>query len=125
MIGSNAINRPRLPERWHAGPISFLWPRSCRPSAYKSRCSQVDAKPERPGPSADQPRRPERRQQQQPPAAKERRQDERPQEAGTPQRSLREKLRAHWLLASVAAVLVLVALAGSIAYWLAVRDYET
>jgi membrane fusion protein, multidrug efflux system len=34
-------------------------------------------------------------------------------------------LREHWLLASVVACVLLVALAGGIAYWLDVRDFET
>jgi membrane fusion protein, multidrug efflux system len=39
--------------------------------------------------------------------------------------SLRDRLREHWLLASVAACVLLVVLIGGIAYWLDVRHFET
>jgi len=39
--------------------------------------------------------------------------------------SLRDRLREHWLLATVAAGLVLVAAIGGLLYWLNVRDYES
>jgi membrane fusion protein (multidrug efflux system) len=50
-------------------------------------------------------------------------------EAGTkPQEttpSLRQRLREHWILASVATGVLLVAVIGGLAYWLSVRDYES
>ena len=39
--------------------------------------------------------------------------------------SLRERVREHWRVAAAAASVVLIALAGGIAYWLQVRDYES
>lgn len=39
--------------------------------------------------------------------------------------SFRDRLREHWLLASVAACVLLVVLIGGIAYWLDVRHFET
>jgi len=38
---------------------------------------------------------------------------------------MRDRLREHWLLAGVAACVLLIALIGGIAYWLEVRDFET
>ena len=39
--------------------------------------------------------------------------------------SFRERLREHWLLASVAACLLVVAAVGGLLYWLSVRNYES
>ena len=39
--------------------------------------------------------------------------------------SLRDRLRRHWLLASILTCVLLVALVGGTIYWLSVRDYET
>jgi membrane fusion protein (multidrug efflux system) len=48
------------------------------------------------------------------------------QDAGAkPPPSLRDRLREHWLLAAVAACVLLVALIGGLAYWLAIRSFET
>jgi membrane fusion protein (multidrug efflux system) len=38
---------------------------------------------------------------------------------------LRERIREHWMLATVAACALVVALVGGIAYWLNVRHYES
>ena len=58
------------------------------------------------------------------PATKDREPGERPQTA-KPSPSLRERLRNHWLLATVAACLGLAALIFGTAYWLEVRHYES
>jgi membrane fusion protein (multidrug efflux system) len=42
-----------------------------------------------------------------------------------PSPSMRDRLREHWLLATVATGLLLIAATGGIAYWLSVRDYES
>ena len=47
------------------------------------------------------------------------------QNEAKPAPSLRNRLREHWLLATVAAGLVLVAAIGGLLYWLNVRDYES
>src|SRR5439155_3356636 len=39
--------------------------------------------------------------------------------------SLRDRLRQHWLLAAVGAIVLLAALAGGLIYWLQVRHYES
>jgi len=39
--------------------------------------------------------------------------------------SLRDRLRAHRLLATIASLLLLVAAVGGLAYWLSIRDYES
>jgi membrane fusion protein (multidrug efflux system) len=84
----------------------------------------LDAKPKEREPLAEQPRRPERRPEQPPAPEKDRKRDELPQQMDrTP--SLRDRLREHWLLASVAACVVLIALVGGITYWLNIRHYES
>jgi membrane fusion protein, multidrug efflux system len=84
----------------------------------------VDAKTNERGPSADEPRPAQRPNQL--PADKQRSAGERPQDAGAkPPPSLRDRLREHWLLVAVAACVLLVAVIGGVAYWLAVRNFET
>jgi membrane fusion protein (multidrug efflux system) len=39
--------------------------------------------------------------------------------------SFRDRLREHWILASVAACLLLIAVIGGLLYWLSIRDYES
>ena len=41
-----------------------------------------------------------------------------------PKPPLRQRLREHWLLASVVVSVALIAVAGGVLYWLSVRDYE-
>src|SRR5262249_23365685 len=56
----------------------------------------------------------------------DRKQGERPQQTATePPLTPRDRLREHWVLATVAASLLLVAVIGGLAYWLSVRNYET
>jgi membrane fusion protein (multidrug efflux system) len=51
--------------------------------------------------------------------------DHKTQDAQIPSPSLRDRLREHWLVATVAACLVLVAVIGATIYWLNVRGYES
>jgi len=85
----------------------------------------LDAKPRGRGPSAEKPTLPAHRPEQLP-SPDDRRVSERQQDAGgKPPRSFRDQLRDHSVLAAVASCLLLVAVIGGIAYWLAVRNYET
>ncbi|MCK1387066.1 HlyD family secretion protein [Bradyrhizobium sp. 21] len=80
----------------------------------------MDAQTRERGPSAEQPRRTKeapRTSPDQPRDAKEQ------TPAKTP--SLRERLREHWLLATVGAVVLIAALVGGLLYWLQVRHYES
>ena len=84
----------------------------------------MDAQTRARGLSAEQPQFPERRQESAP--ERDRKTGEKEQQTDSkPSPSLRDRLREHWLLASVAACVLLVALVGGIAYWLNVRDYES
>jgi membrane fusion protein (multidrug efflux system) len=84
----------------------------------------VDARTNGRGPSADKPRPAQRPEQL--PADKQRSAGERPQDSGhRPPPSLRDRLREHWLLAAVAACALLIAVVGGLAYWLAIRNFET
>jgi membrane fusion protein (multidrug efflux system) len=86
----------------------------------------LDAKPREREPLAEQPRRPERRPEQPPAPEKDRKRDEKPQQTDrTPSPSLRDRLREHWLLATVAASVLLISLVGGITYWLNIRHYES
>jgi len=83
----------------------------------------VDARTDGRGPSADKPR-PAQRPEQLPADARtagERKQDA---ERQSPP-SLRDRVREHWLLVTVAACVLLIAVIGGVAYWLAVRNFET
>ncbi|MBV8920590.1 HlyD family secretion protein [Bradyrhizobium sp.] len=73
---------------------------------------------------ADKPRPAQRPEQL--PADKQHGAGERPKDAGgKPPPSLRERLREHWLLATVAACVLLIAAIGGLAYWLAIRNFES
>jgi membrane fusion protein (multidrug efflux system) len=85
----------------------------------------LDAKTREPEPSVEQPRFPEPRPEQSPSSEQGRKTDEQPKQADNPSPSLRHRLREHWMLATVAACVVLVALIGGVAYWLDVRHYES
>ena len=83
----------------------------------------MDARTDGRGPSADKPR-PAQRPEQLPADARtagERKQDA---ERQSPP-SLRDRVREHWLLVTVAACVLLIAVIGGVAYWLAVRNFET
>jgi membrane fusion protein, multidrug efflux system len=71
-----------------------------------------------------QPRRPAT-QPEQLPTPQDRNTKHETQDKEAPPPSLRDRLRQHWLLATVAACLLLVAAIGALAYWLSVRDYES
>jgi len=73
--------------------------------------------------SAEQPRLPATRSEQLPP--KDRKPNEKTQDKATPSPSLRERVREHWLLVTVASCLLLLAVIGATAYWLSIRNYES
>ena len=86
----------------------------------------MDAQTRARDPSAEQPQIPERRPEQPPAPERDRKTGEKAQQADdkASSPSLRDRLREHWLLASVAACVLLVVLIGGIAYWLDVRHFE-
>jgi membrane fusion protein (multidrug efflux system) len=57
------------------------------------------------------------------PPPKDRKPSDTPQASATP--SLRDRLRAHWVLAGVATCVLLAAAIGALSYWLSVRDFES
>jgi membrane fusion protein (multidrug efflux system) len=83
----------------------------------------LDAQAQERGPSADTTRQPERHPQQtpEPPRGAE----AAPAEPSPGKQSWRERLREHWILASLAACVLLIALIGGVAYWLQVRHFES
>ena len=84
----------------------------------------MDARTTRRSDSAEEPRPPATKPER--PAPPENRQTNGgTQDEAKPAPSLRDRLRKHWLLATVAAGLVLVAVIGGLLYWLNVRDYES
>ena len=84
----------------------------------------MEARTTRRGASAEEPRLPATRPEQAPPPENRQTNGAKQNEA-KPAPSLRNRLREHWLLATVAAGLVLVAAIGGLLYWLNVRDYES
>jgi membrane fusion protein (multidrug efflux system) len=82
----------------------------------------LDAQTQERGASADTTRQPERHPQQTEPA----RGGKAEQAAPSPgKRSWRERLRGRWILAGLAACVLLIALVGGVAYWLQVRQFES
>lgn len=81
----------------------------------------MDAQTRERDPTAEKPRLPTTKPEQ--PSEHQANSETPEQERSAP--SLRERLRAHWLLASVVTCLLLAALIGGIFYWLGVRNYET
>ena len=75
------------------------------------------------GSSAEKPGLPAQRPEQLPPSKD--RKTTAPPKADDRKSSLRDRLREHWLVATVAACLLVVAAVGGLLYWLSVRDYET
>jgi membrane fusion protein (multidrug efflux system) len=57
------------------------------------------------------------------PPPNDRKPDEKAQDKATPSPSLRDRLREHWLLLTLATCLLLVAVIGATAYWLSIRNY--
>ena len=84
----------------------------------------MDARTDARNPSSEEPRLPVTRPEQLPPP-KDRKANEKPQQEVTPPPTLRQRLRQHWILATVATCALLVAMIGGLAYWLSVRDYES
>jgi membrane fusion protein (multidrug efflux system) len=82
----------------------------------------VDARTREHKPSIEKAEQP-RRQREPSPAAKER--PESDAKEGSKKQSFRDRLQAHWLAASVAAVAFLMAVIGGALYWLDVRHYES
>src|SRR5205085_1287998 len=82
----------------------------------------LDTRTKERGPSVEK-TRPERGPEQKSTPDKAREANERSEASKTP--SLRERLREHWIMAAVAAGLLLIAIVGGLAYWLGVRDYES
>src|SRR5205085_8251913 len=112
---------------------SFSSARSTEPSfslcvapeaGHISEVIALDARTKERSPSAEKPRLPATKPEQlQPP--KDRQANSATQETEKPSPSLPDRLREHWLLASVATCLLLVAVIGGVVYWLGVRDYES
>ena len=84
----------------------------------------MEARTTRRSASAEEPRLPATRPEQAPPP-ESRQTKGATQDEAKPAPSLRNRLREHRLLATVAAGLVLVAAIGGLLYWLNVRDYES
>ena len=74
--------------------------------------------------AAEKPGLPVTRPEQLPPP-KDRKPSNTPEGSATPSTSLRDRLREHWLLASVVACVLLAAAIGALSYWFSVRDFES
>lgn len=85
----------------------------------------MDAQTQERGPSADTTRQPEHRRQQtsEPALGAEAKQAK--ESPGKHKQSWRERLREHWILAGLAACVLLIALIGGAVYWLQVRHFES
>jgi membrane fusion protein (multidrug efflux system) len=84
----------------------------------------LDARTNERNPSGEKPRLPVPRPEQLPPP-KDRKQSEKPQPEATPSPSMRQRLREHWILVTVATCVLLIAVTGGLAYWLSVRNFES
>jgi membrane fusion protein, multidrug efflux system len=82
----------------------------------------VDAQTRERGPSAEQPQKAKEAPRPSP-DQNQNRDTKEPTPAQTP--SLRDRLREHWLIATVGAVVLIAALVGGLLYWLEVRHYES
>ncbi|WGD50428.1 HlyD family secretion protein [Bradyrhizobium sp. CB1650] len=82
----------------------------------------MDAQTREHGPSAEQPQRTKEAPKTAPDRSREGA-DQSQEQAKAP--SLRDRLREHWLLAAVGAIVLLAALAGGLLYWLQIRHYES
>jgi membrane fusion protein (multidrug efflux system) len=83
----------------------------------------LDARTQERGPSADTTRQPERHLQQTSEPARGTAAEQAEPSPG--KQSWRERLREHWIPASLAACVLLIALIGGVAYWLQVRHFES
>lgn len=79
----------------------------------------MDAQTRQRDPSAEQPQRAKEA----PKTSPDQTRDASDQKPNTP--SLRDRLREHWLLATVGAIVLIAALVGGLLYWLEVRHYES
>lgn len=84
----------------------------------------MDAKTGERNPSTDKPRLPAPRPERLPPPEDRGKREQSHQSDEKPKPSFRDRLREHWMLVTVAACLLLVALTGGLLYWLDVRHYE-
>ena len=80
----------------------------------------MDAQTRERGPSAEQPQRAKEAPKTSPDQARDAK-DQEPAKAP----SLRDRIREHWLLATIGAIVLLAALIGGLLYWLQVRHYES
>ncbi|QDP24628.1 HlyD family secretion protein [Bradyrhizobium cosmicum] len=80
----------------------------------------MDAQTRERGPYAEQPQKAKEAPR---PSPDQNRDTKEPKPAQTP--SLRDRIREHWLLAAVGAVVLVAALIGGLLYWLEVRHYES
>ncbi len=83
----------------------------------------MDARTQERGPSADTTRQPERHPQQTPKPAHGA--EAKQAEPSPGKQSWRERLREHWILAGLAACVLMIALIGGVVYWLRVRHFES
>jgi len=83
----------------------------------------LDAQTREHGPSAEKPRQPERRTEQAPESDRSRETQQAQASAG--KQSWRERLREHWILASLGACVLLIAVTGGVVYWLQARHFES
>jgi membrane fusion protein (multidrug efflux system) len=93
------------------------------PLTIVRRCFALDARTRDREPSAEQPRLPERRTGQ--PASEQARKTGDREADDKPSPSLRDRLRGHWMLAIVAACVLLAVVIGGVTYWLDARHYES
>ncbi len=85
----------------------------------------MDAQTTKRGPSAEKPGLPVQRPEQLPPPKDRKTASAADGRTTNRSRRFRDRLREHWLIATVAACLLVVAAIGGLLYWLSVRDYES
>jgi membrane fusion protein (multidrug efflux system) len=82
----------------------------------------VDARTRERIPSSEKPEQAERRSE---PTSRDEKRSDKSSETKAKPASLRERIRQHWLLATVAAITLVVAAVGGTIYWLNIRHYES
>src|SRR5438270_3824961 len=95
------------------------WLTSLPPGQIPRKVFTVDAQTRERGPSAEQPQRAKEAPKTSPDHAHDA-PDQKPAK-----RSLRERIRQHWLLATIGALALVAALVGGLLYWMEVRHYES
>jgi membrane fusion protein (multidrug efflux system) len=93
------------------------------PHAQSLEVTALDAHTQERGPSSQTTRQPERQQEQTPEPAHDAKAGQ--AKPSSEKQTWRERFREHWILASVAACVLLVALIGGVAYWLQARHFES